>query len=40
MENLFIADMAQIYPEDRGQNYAVKIGKEIAGHISKGSNNN
>ena len=28
--NLYLACMAQIYPEDRGQNYAVRMGKEIA----------
>jgi hypothetical protein len=27
--------MAQIYPEDRGQNYAVRIGREAAEAILK-----
>lgn len=27
---LYSACMAQIYPEDRGQNYAVRIGREAA----------
>jgi hypothetical protein len=26
--------MAQIYPEDRGQNYAIRIGREAADLIS------
>lgn len=30
---LYTAAMAQIYPEDRGQNYAVKIGREAAAVI-------
>lgn len=30
VENLYFASMAQVYPEDRGQNYAVEMGKEIA----------
>ena len=28
--NLFLATMAQIYPEDRGTNYAIRQGREIA----------
>ena len=32
---LFIASMAQIYPEDRGQNYAVALGKQVAELIPK-----
>jgi len=31
---LYLASMAQIYPEDRGQNYAVNMGKKIARIIS------
>lgn len=34
-ENTFICNMAQIYPEDRGTNYAIKEGSEIATKISK-----
>jgi len=30
IKNLYLASMAQIYPEDRGQNYAIKMGKEVA----------
>ena len=29
-ENAFISTMAQIYPEDRGTNYAIREGREIA----------
>jgi protoporphyrinogen oxidase len=34
-ENAFISTMAQIYPEDRGTNYAVREGRTVANHISK-----
>lgn len=30
VEGLFLATMAQIYPEDRGTNYAVRSGNEVA----------
>jgi protoporphyrinogen oxidase len=30
IKGLYLASMAQIYPEDRGQNYAVNMGKKIA----------
>jgi protoporphyrinogen oxidase len=30
IKNLYLANMSQIYPEDRGQNYAIRMGKEIA----------
>lgn len=33
-KNLYLASMAQIYPEDRGQNYAIKSGIEVAEVIS------
>jgi len=33
--NLYLATMQQIYPWDRGINYAVKLGKEIANEILK-----
>ncbi|GAE89766.1 NAD(P)/FAD-dependent oxidoreductase [Acetivibrio straminisolvens] len=29
VENLYLASMAQIYPEDRGQNYSVRLGKQV-----------
>ena len=31
IENLFLATMAQIYPEDRGTNYAIRQGRKTAG---------
>ena len=31
--NVFISTMAQVYPEDRGTNYAIREGREIAQHI-------
>lgn len=30
LKHLYLANMAQIYPEDRGQNYAIRLGKEVA----------
>jgi protoporphyrinogen oxidase len=33
-ENAFIATMAQIYPEDRGTNYAIREGRAVAEHIA------
>lgn len=30
VDNLYLACMAQIYPEDRGQNHALRMGREIA----------
>lgn len=30
IDNLYLASMAQIYPEDRGQNYAIRMGRRIA----------
>ncbi|MBI5376053.1 MAG: NAD(P)/FAD-dependent oxidoreductase [Candidatus Schekmanbacteria bacterium] len=35
-KNLFIANMAQIYPEDRGMNYAVRLAGEAVKIILKG----
>jgi protoporphyrinogen oxidase len=35
IENLYLASMAQIYPEDRGQNCAVKMGKTVAHLVDK-----
>jgi protoporphyrinogen oxidase len=30
IERLYLATMSQIYPEDRGQNYSIKMGEEVA----------
>ncbi|MEE8346664.1 MAG: oxidoreductase, partial [Dehalococcoidia bacterium] len=27
---LYLATMSQIYPEDRGQNYSIKMGEKVA----------
>ena len=35
IKNLFTATMAQIYPEDRGMNYSVKLGNQIADIVLK-----
>jgi hypothetical protein len=38
--NVFFCSMAQIYPEDRGTNYAIRngraIGREVAGALAAG----
>lgn len=34
VKNLYLADMAQIYPEDRGQNYAIRMGREVARYVN------
>ena len=34
-DNMHIATMAQIYPEDRGTNYAIRDGRAIADHIGR-----
>ena len=34
MENVYLANMSQVYPWDRGANYAVEIGKKVAKMIS------
>jgi protoporphyrinogen oxidase len=36
-ENILISTMAQIYPEDRGTNYAIREGRFIAGSLAKKS---
>jgi protoporphyrinogen oxidase len=33
LPGLFVASMAQIYPEDRGTNYAIRLAKKAAGRI-------
>jgi len=30
---VFVANTTQIYPEDRGTNYSVRLGLEVAGEI-------
>lgn len=35
---IYIANMAQIYPEDRGMNYAIKLGYKIASLITEQAN--
>ena len=32
--NLFLATMAQIYPQDRGTNYAIRQGREVARSVA------
>ena len=32
-ENIYICTMPQIYPEDRGMNYAIRLGKKVAKEI-------
>ena len=33
LENLWLANTTQIYPEDRGTNYAVRLGEDVAKRI-------
>lgn len=35
IENLWLCTMAQVYPEDRGTNYAVKYGRQVARMVAK-----
>lgn len=35
IKNLFLANTTQIYPEDRGTNYSIRMGKEIADKLNK-----
>ena len=32
--NVFLANTTQIYPEDRGTNYSVRLGREVATRIA------
>ena len=34
IENLYLATMAQIYPQDRGTNYAIRQGRDTAGALA------
>ena len=34
-ENIFMASMPQIYPEDRGLNYAIRLGIDVANEVIK-----
>lgn len=35
IENIFLANMQQVYPWDRGTNFAVDMGKQVSQHIVK-----
>ena len=32
-ENIYLCTMPQIYPEDRGMNYAIRLGNKIANEV-------
>ena len=34
LAGLYLASMAQIYPEDRGTNYAIREGRRVGGHVA------
>lgn len=34
-ENIYVASMPQIYPEDRGLNYAIRLGLDVAKEVNK-----
>jgi hypothetical protein len=38
LTGLFLANFSQIYPEDRGTNYAVREGNKIAGMVMQSFN--
>jgi hypothetical protein len=33
LENVYLANIEQVYPWDRGTNYAVELGEKIADYI-------
>ncbi|MBT4072473.1 MAG: protoporphyrinogen oxidase, partial [Chloroflexi bacterium] len=35
--NLYLANTTQIYPEDRGTNYSIRMGREVAAGMLKGA---
>jgi hypothetical protein len=35
VEGLYLANTTQVYPEDRGQNYSLKLGEEVAALIMR-----
>jgi hypothetical protein len=35
MPGLYLASMSQVYPWDRGTNYAVEIGRRVAGLVHR-----
>jgi hypothetical protein len=35
IHNLYLANTTQLYPEDRGTNYSVRLGQEIAGMVDQ-----
>lgn len=35
LAGLYLANMAQIYPEDRGMSYSIRLGKQVAERITK-----
>jgi protoporphyrinogen oxidase len=37
IKNLYLANTTQVYPEDRGTNYSVRMGKHVAGMIMEDS---
>ncbi|MCH7593259.1 MAG: hypothetical protein IIB27_01995 [Chloroflexi bacterium] len=36
INNLFLANTTQIYPEDRGTNYSIRMGREVAAMMLRG----
>ena len=34
VEGLYLANMSQIYPEDRGQNYSIRLGEQVAAMVA------
>jgi hypothetical protein len=40
LRNLYLANTTQIYPEDRGTNYSVRLGQIIARMVDEDTNRN
>jgi hypothetical protein len=35
IKGIYLATMAQVYPEDRGTNYAIRDGRKVAGLLAQ-----
>ena len=33
LEGVYLANMAHVYPQDRGQNYSLRLGERLARHV-------
>ena len=35
VEGLYLANTTQVYPEDRGQNYSLRLGEQVADLVDR-----